>query len=75
MRDLLSPPRPYSDDTVEQVIDLVRAGGYVEHALEETRRRIADADAAIGALPSSPITEVFSRLGEYLMDRVETARP
>ncbi|MCJ7726288.1 MAG: polyprenyl synthetase family protein [Acidimicrobiia bacterium] len=75
LRDLLSPPRPYSDDTVEQVIDLVRAGGYVEAVVEETRGRIRAADAAIAGLPSSGITEVLSRLGEYLLDRVETARP
>jgi len=75
LRDLLTPPRPYSEDTVEQVIDLVRAGGYIEHALDETRQRIAAANAAISGLPSSSITEVFSRLGEFLLDRVETARP
>jgi len=75
LRDLLSPPRPYTEDTVEQVIDLVRAGGYIEEALEETRDRIRTADAAIARLPDSEITRVFSRLGEYLLDRVETARP
>lgn len=75
LRDLLSPPRPYSEDTVEQVIDLVRAGGYIEAVIEETRQRIRTADAAIAGLPSSAITAVFSRLGEYLLDRVETARP
>ena len=74
VRDLLVPERPYSDDTVEQVIDLVRAGGYIEEALEETRSRIRAADAAISVLPSSEITAVFSRLGEFLMERVETAR-
>jgi len=74
LRDLLSPPRPYTEDTVEQVIDVVRAGGYIEEALEETRERIRAADAAIANLPSSAITGVFSQLGEYLLDRVETAR-
>ena len=75
VRDLLTPARPYSDDTVEQVIDLVRAGGYIEHALEETRSRIRAADEAISGLPPSEVTAVFSRLGEFLMDRVESARP
>ena len=75
MRDLLSPKRPYTDDTVEQVIDLVRGGGYVEQAFEETRNRIAAADAAISTLPSSETTTVFANLGEYLLDRVESARP
>ncbi len=74
VRDLLLPERPYSDDTVEQVIDLVRHGGYIEQALEETRARMSAADAAIAALPPSDVTAVFSRLGEFLMDRVDTAR-
>lgn len=75
VRDLLSPKRPYSEDTVEQVIDLVRGGGYVEQAFEETRSRIEAADAAIGTLPVSEITGVFALLGEYLLERVENARP
>ncbi|MCB2224395.1 MAG: polyprenyl synthetase family protein [Actinobacteria bacterium] len=75
LRDLLAPRRPYGDDTVEQVIALVRSGGYIERALAETRERIAAADAAIAGLPSSAITGVFSRLGEYLLDRVSEARP
>jgi heptaprenyl diphosphate synthase len=75
VRDLLTPARPYTDDTVEQVIDLVRTGGYIEEALEETRSRIRAADEAISGLPASEVTDVFSRLGEYLLDRVESARP
>ena len=75
LRDLLAPHRPYTEDTLEQVIDLVRAGGYVEAALHETRQRIAAAEAAIAPLPAGPVKDVFSRLGEYLLDRVDTARP
>jgi heptaprenyl diphosphate synthase len=75
LRDLLASRRPYHDDTVEQVIDVVRAGGYIDEALDETRQRVRAADAAVAALPSSDITAVFGRLGEYLLDRVENARP
>jgi len=75
VRDLLSPKRPYSDDTAERVIDLVRGGGYVEQAFEETRSRIKAADAAISTLPATETTGVFANLGEYLLERVESARP
>jgi geranylgeranyl pyrophosphate synthase len=75
MRGLLSPARPYSEDTVEQVIDLVRAGGYIDQALEETRSRVRAAQAAAAELPEGEVTGVFAALGEYLLDRVETARP
>jgi heptaprenyl diphosphate synthase len=73
IRELLETGRPYEQDTVEQVIDLVRAGGHVDRAFAETRARIAAADEAIAALPDSDITKVFRRLGEYLLDRVESA--
>jgi len=75
LHDLLAPRRPYTEDTIEQVIDLVRAGGYVDAALDETRKRIDAAEAAISGLPDSEVRTVLSRLGKYLLDRVETARP
>ena len=59
----------------KQVIDLVRGGGYVEQAFEETRSRIKAADAAISTLPATETTGVFANVGEYLLERVESAGP
>lgn len=75
VRKLLDQPRPYPDDSVSEVIDLVRAGGHAAAALDHAGRRLAAADRALDRLPPNPIREVLSRLGEYLVDRVAAIRP
>ncbi|HSR44852.1 MAG TPA: polyprenyl synthetase family protein [Acidimicrobiia bacterium] len=72
--ELLTAPRPYPADTVTEVIGLVRAGGYVEEALNEAARRIAVAENSVSELPDSPARAVLKSLGTYLIDRVEVAR-
>ena len=74
IRSLLGAGQPYPPDTVQQVIDLVRSGGHVDQALAEVDRRIAAARAAVESLPEGEITRVFRGLGDYLVERVETAR-
>jgi heptaprenyl diphosphate synthase len=73
IRDLLQGGHPYPEETVERVLGLVRKGGHVDWALSETRVRIERAEAAVDDLPQSEVTDVFRRLGSYLVERVEAA--
>jgi heptaprenyl diphosphate synthase len=74
VREILSEGRPYSDEAVAEVIDLVREGGHVDAALEDATARLATADAALAELPESRPREILEHLGAYLLDRVEAAR-
>ena len=73
IRQLLSSPLPYSDETVEEVIDLVRGGGYVDAALADATRRLELAHDALGALPPGEARSILESLGSYLLDRVDAA--
>lgn len=74
IRALLDRPRPFPDENVAEVIDLVRGGGYVDRALEEALDRAGRARDALSILPANPTREVLASLGEYLVRRVEDAR-
>ena len=71
---LLADGKPYDDAAVDKVIAIVREGGHVAEALAEADRRIEAAEAAVAALPQSEVTKIFTRLGEYLVERVDAAR-
>lgn len=71
--ELLSA-RPYPDEAVAEVIDLVRSGGYVDRALEEATARTATAQRAVATLPGGEAKDVLGRLGTYLLGRVTAAR-
>jgi heptaprenyl diphosphate synthase len=71
--ELLSA-RPYPDEAVAEVIDLVRSGGYVDRALEEATARTATAQRAVATLPDGEAKDVLGRLGTYLLGRVTAAR-
>ncbi|MBK5266195.1 MAG: polyprenyl synthetase family protein [Acidimicrobiia bacterium] len=73
IRDALGKP-PYDDARVNEVISIVRAGGYVEQSLQEAERRIATADAAVATLPDIPTRAVLSSLAQFLLDQVTAAR-
>ena len=62
------------DASVEEVINLVRDGGYVDMALESASARLAVADAALASLPDTEARSILERLGTFLVDRVEAAR-
>ncbi|MDX1689593.1 MAG: polyprenyl synthetase family protein [Acidimicrobiia bacterium] len=74
VRALLEGGHPYDDETVARVLEIVRSGDHVARALAEVDRRMRAASDAIDALPSTDITKVFKRLGDYLVDRVDQAR-
>jgi heptaprenyl diphosphate synthase len=74
VRELLERGKPYPEQSVEQVIHLVRSGGHLDRVLDETVGHIAAAEKAIAALPESDVTKVLKTLGEFLVDRVDAAR-
>ncbi len=74
VRSLLAGGHPYPAEVIDEVIGLVREGGYVDRVLEDASHRIARARAAIDPLADGAAKEVLTRLGSYLVDRVEAAR-
>jgi geranylgeranyl pyrophosphate synthase len=72
--EILSKGRPYSDEDVADVISLVRAGGHIDAALETASSRLRVAENALEALPDSKPKEILEGLGDYLLERVESAR-
>lgn len=74
LRGLLEPGHPFPQDTVDEVISLVRSGGHVEQALQETERHMALATQAAESLPEGPVLSVLRSLGDYLVNRVALAR-
>lgn len=74
IRNLLDRPRPFPDENVAEVMELVRSGGYVRATLESAMRRVERARRALSVLPPGDTRQVLSDLGEYLVTRVDTAR-
>ncbi len=74
IRALLDRPRPFPNASVEEVIDLVRGGGYVDRTLEAAMARVEVARQALEVLPAGPARDVLASLGNYLVDRVQAAR-
>ena len=72
--ELLGRQPPYREDAVEEVIGLVNEGGYVDQALTVALEHAAVAGQALSSLPVNETTKVLGRMGEYLIERVETAR-
>lgn len=70
VRKLLSQPRPYEDDAVEEILDIVRDGGFAATALDSARGRLRRADDALSGLPDVAAKAVLSRLGQFLVERV-----
>ena len=74
VRSLLGGPRPYPDDVVNEVIEVVRSGGHIESALTEARRRLRLATDALAVLPTGHPRQILESLGTYLLERVDAAR-
>ncbi len=74
IRKLLDQPRPYPDDSVDEVIDLVRSGGYVDQTIDAALERLDNAEASLDALPDVEALPVMRSLGRYLVDRVASRR-
>lgn len=74
IRTLLDRPRPFPDENVAEVIELVRRGGFVDRALQVALDRVEVAREALDSLPASDTRAVLASLGDYLVARVDTAR-
>ena len=74
IRELLSRDRPYSQDTIDEVISLVRQGGFVDQALDDAYDRLERASKAVSSLPEVPAKAVLGVIGEYLVQRVTAVR-
>jgi heptaprenyl diphosphate synthase len=74
VRALLSAGPPYPGDSVEEVIEIVRDGGYVDRTLQSALLRLDNAHQALSSLPDSEAKEILETLGGFLLARVETAR-
>lgn len=71
---ILRSEMPYSDDDVNEVIRLVREGGYVEESLRAASTRLEVATNALTNLPEGEARSILETLGDYLVNRVEAAR-
>jgi heptaprenyl diphosphate synthase len=74
VRRLLEDTRPYSDEVVIEVIDIVRSGGHVDTSLSEAGRRLEMASKALAALPDGKPRQILETLGSYLVERVDQAK-
>jgi heptaprenyl diphosphate synthase len=71
---LLDQPRPYPGEAVDEVIDLVRRGGYVDQTIDSALDRLERADLALSSLPDLEALPVLRTVGRYLVDRVASRR-
>ena len=74
IRELLDTDMPYGDETVEEVISLVRSGGHIDAALASATDRLQVADAALATLDDGEPRRILETLGTFLLDRVKAAR-
>lgn len=72
--ELLKSGMPYSDEVVNEVIDRVRSGGFVDRSLEGAMARLQTANGALETVPDIEAREILHDLGGYLLERVEIAR-
>ena len=74
IRELLEPGIPYSDETVNEVIALVRNGGHIDDALTSATGRLKRAEDALTPIETGTAHDILSELGVYLLARVDQAR-
>ena len=71
---MLEGGKPFSRATIDRVIQLTNAGGYVDRVLDDAVERIRIAEKAADRIPDESISPVLHTLDRYLLERVETAR-
>jgi heptaprenyl diphosphate synthase len=72
LRHLLQRPRPYPDDVVDEVLSLVRAGGWVDQVIQSALERMDGARELLANLPDIEARSVLDTLAGYLVERVES---
>ena len=73
IRGLLAGGAPYSTQSVKEVIQIVREGGYVNDSLDECIDRMRVATDAVAILPENEARQIIENMGAYLVDRVQHA--
>ena len=74
VQELLADDATLEDAAVEEVIAIVREGGYVDASLDAARQRLDTAAAALARLPDGEPRRILETLGGYLVDRVDAVR-
>lgn len=74
IRSLLAGGKPHPRATIDRVIELTNAGGYVDRVLDEAVERIRIAEKAAGRIKNESLSPVLRSLDRYLLERVEAAR-
>jgi len=74
IRKLVRDGKPYSQDAIDEVIELTIRGGYIDVVLDDAVDRIRIAEKAAQRIPDNPLMPVLHDLDQYLLDRVESAR-
>ena len=59
---------------ITDVIDAVRAGGYIDRVLDEAKSRLAKSEEAVDRLGDHPVAGVLRDLGRFLLQRVDAVR-
>lgn len=72
--ELLKSGIPFEKETVTQVIDLVRSGGFVDVTLDECGDRLGIVADAIAVLPDTEARSIMTAMGDFLVTRVHAAR-
>jgi heptaprenyl diphosphate synthase len=71
LRHLLERRRPYPEDVVNEAIDLIRGGGWVDRAIDEAVERLRIAQTLLEPLPDRTAKHVLSEMGGFLVEQVE----
>jgi heptaprenyl diphosphate synthase len=74
IKELLKNGKPFTTETVTEVTDLVRSGGYVDETLDECTDRLGIVHDAIAVLPDNEARTIFTDMGNFLVARVHAAR-
>ena len=71
---LLGRGMPFAEETVAEVIGLVREGGYIDGVIDECVTRLDVASEAIASLPDIEARSVLHEMGSFLVNRVAVVR-
>jgi len=74
LRQLLSQPRPYPDESVDEALVILRDGGWVDRAIRAAFARLEVAQQMLTHLPDRAALPVLEGLGRYLVEQVEAER-
>ena len=74
IRDALSGGAPTDRATIDRVIELTVAGGFVDRVIDESMAHMRLAEAATDRISSRSLTPVLQNLDAYILNRVKAAR-